>query len=75
MALTCSVLTANTVLMEPDGTVTAPGGWRSELLLDSVTGVPPAPAAAFRVTVQLKVFPPIRLVGLHTSEATPGWAP
>src|SRR5579864_2822085 len=61
--------------MEPDGTVTAPGGWRSELLLDTVTGVPPAPAAPFRVTVQLKVFPPIRLVGLHTSEATPGWAP
>ena len=75
MALTGSVLTANTALVEPAKTVTVPGGPRSELVADMVTGVPPAGAAALKVTVQIKLPPPIRLVGLHVSEARPGWVP
>ena len=72
MALTACVLTVNAALAEPAKTVTWLGGVRVELLLDMVTGVPPAGAAALRVTVQLTVPPPTRLVGLHTSETTPG---
>ena len=64
--------TAKAALAEPAKTVTWLGGVRVEPLLDTVTGVPPAGAAALRVTVQLTVPPPTRLLGLHTSEAIPG---
>lgn len=74
MVPTACVRTANAALREPATTVTWPGGVRLELLLDMVTGVPPAGAAALSVTVQLTMPPPTRLVGLHTSEATPGCA-
>ena len=72
VVLTACVPTANPTLAEPAKTVTWLGGVRVELLLDTVTGVPPAGAAALRVTVQLTVPPPTRLLGLHTSEAIPG---
>ena len=75
MALTTCVLTVNAALAEPAKTVTGLGGATVELLLDTVTGVPPAGAAALSVTVQLTVPPPTRLVGLHASEATPGCVP
>ena len=72
MLLTACVLTANVALAVPARTVTWLGGVSVALLLDIVTGVPPAGAGASRVTVQLTVPPPIRLAGLHTNEATPG---
>ena len=75
VALTASVPTVNAVLVDPAKTVTWLGGARAEVLLDRVTGVPPAGAAAVRVTVQLTVPPPARLVGLQTSEAIPGCVP
>jgi len=75
VALTTCVLTGNAALAEPAKTVTWLGAVRVELLLEMVTGVPPAGAIAPRVTEQLTVPPPTRLLGLHNSEATPGCGP
>jgi len=72
VAVTACVPTANAALVEPAKTVTWLGGVRVELLLDTVTAVPPAGAAPLRVTVQFTAPPPARLLGLHTSEAIPG---
>lgn len=75
MALTTCVVTVNAALTEPPGTVTGVGAVRLGLLLDTVTGSPPFGAAALRVTVQVTVPPPARLVGLHASEDTFGCEP
>lgn len=69
------MLTANAALTAPAETVTWPGGTRFKLLLVRATSVPPAGATAMRVTVQLAIVPPMRLLGLHTREATPGCDP
>ncbi len=48
MLVTASVLTGKPVLDKPAGTVTWPGTTAFELLLDTVTGVPPAGAGPVR---------------------------
>jgi hypothetical protein len=53
----------------PDGTVTeAPGTGNKLLLLDNDTAVPPVGDAPLSVTVQVVLFPVLRLVGVHDSE-------
>jgi hypothetical protein len=53
----------------PDGTVTeAPGTGNKLLLLDNDTAVPPLGDAPLSVTVQVVLFPVLRLVGVHDSE-------
>lgn len=68
MEVTTWVLTANTALAEPAKTVTWLGAVRFRLLLDSVTLAPPAGAGVFKVTVQVVVPPPGKVVGLQASE-------
>ena len=53
------------VAVEPEGTVTEPGTVSSELLLESETESPPAPAARFSVTVQSELADDVSEVGLH----------
>ena len=71
MDVTTCVLTVNVALTEPDKTVTRLGAVRLELLLDTLTATPPAAAGVLRVTVQLIVPPPGRVVGLQMREDTP----
>lgn len=52
---------------DPADTVTDPGTFSSPLLLDSETVAPPAGAAWLKVTVQVEVFPELRVVGLHVT--------
>ena len=54
----------------PDETLTDPGTVSAVTLLDSVTEMPPVPAACDNVTVQVDVPFEFRLVGLHDSELT-----
>ena len=54
----------------PDATLTEPGTVNAVTLLDSVTEMPPVPAACDNVTVQVDVPFEFRLVGLHESELT-----
>ena len=63
----------NEAPVEPDGTVTAPGTVSDELLLCSETATPLPLAAAFRLTVQLLVWPGPNRTGLQLiPERTPG---
>jgi hypothetical protein len=45
------------------------------LLLDNVTGVPPAGATLVRFTVQVVLVPPLTVFGLQTNDETPGCVP
>ena len=71
-AATALVLTVNVVLVPPAGTVTLPGTVAAGLLLDRVTGAPPAGAGPFSVTVPVELpveaLPPVTVVGFTPSE-------
>ena len=54
----------------PDATLTEPGTVNAVTLLDSVTEMPPVPAACDNVTVQADVPFEFRLVGLHDNRLT-----
>ena len=54
----------------PEDKVTDPGTVNAVTLLDSVTEIPPVPAACDSVTVQVDVPFEFKLVGLHDSELT-----
>ena len=54
----------------PDATFTDAGTVNAAALLESVTVMPPEPAACERVTVQADVPPEPRLVGLHDTWLT-----
>lgn len=70
--VTAIVVTVNAALVRPAGTVTCDGTVAFALLLASVTGVPPAGAAAARFTVQVALAPPLNVLGAQTTEETPG---
>lgn len=53
------ILAVKFVLLAPAGTVTEPGTFTSELLLERLTADPPLAAAVFNVTVQLSVPEPV----------------
>ncbi len=57
--LTGEILAVKLALLAPAGTVTEPGTFTSELLLERPTANPPLAAAAFNVTVQLSVPEPV----------------
>jgi hypothetical protein len=67
-AATALVLTGKVALVAPAGTVTLPATVAAELLLDSVTGAPPAGAGPFSLTVPVELLPPVTVVGLTLSE-------
>ncbi len=69
---TVVVVTVKLVLVRPAGTVTCDGTPAFALLLARVTGVPPVGAAETRFTVQFTLDPAVTVVGLHTTEETPG---
>ena len=54
--------------VEPDGTEIDKGTMALLLSLRRLTVVPPAGAAALRLTVQLEVAGPVKDEGEHTSE-------
>lgn len=54
--------------MEPPGTVTVAGTASAAVLLDSVTGTPPDPAALARTSVHDELPPEFTLVGVHDRE-------
>ncbi len=54
----------------PDATVAEAGTVSAAALLDSVTVIPPVPAACDSVTVHEEVPPELRLVGLHETRLT-----
>ena len=56
--------------VDPDATLTETGTVNAVTLLDSVTEIPPVPAACDNVTVQVDVPFEFKLVGLHDSELT-----
>lgn len=72
MLLTVAAVTMNPALVSPAGTITCAGAVAYELLLDSVTAVPPDGAEAARDTMHEAIEPPFKVVGLQTTEATPG---
>src|SRR6266850_3110214 len=67
-AATALVLTGKVALVAPAGTVTLPGTVAAELLLDSVTCVPPPGAGPSSVTVPVELLPPVTVVGFTASE-------
>src|SRR5262249_1269708 len=78
VAVTAVVVTVNVALVAPAATVTLAGTVPAPLFeLDSVTTVPPAGAAALKVTVPVDVLPPVTVVGLSVSDerAAAGGAP
>ncbi len=70
--VTTVVATVKVALVRPAGTVTWLWGVASELLVESVTGVPPDGAADARFTVQVAFVPPVTLLGLQVTEETAG---
>ncbi len=52
-------------VVAPDATLTEPGTVNAATLLDSVTVMPPEPAACESVTVHADASPELRVVGLH----------
>jgi len=54
----------------PDATFTEGGTVNAVTLLDSVTAMPPEPAACDNVTEHADVPPEFRLVGLHETKLT-----
>src|SRR5207245_999418 len=70
-AATALVVIVNGALVAPAGTVTLPGTEAAELLLDSVTCVPPAGAGPSSVAVPVELLPPVTVVGFTPSEERP----
>ena len=66
--VTVVVVTLNVAVVLPADTVTPVGTVAEELLLESATEIPPAGAAALRVTVPVEELPPVTLVGLSDNE-------
>lgn len=66
------VLTLNTAVVAPPATVTLVGVCAAALSLERVTTAPTAGAAPFKVTVPDDGLPPVRLVGLRTTEVRVG---
>lgn len=54
----------------PDATLTEAGTVNAVILLDSVTVIPPVPAACDSVATQADVPPTFRLVGLQDTRLT-----
>jgi hypothetical protein len=54
----------------PEATVTDAGTESAVVMLESVTAIPPEPAACESVTVHVETTPELRLVGLHESALT-----
>ena len=73
--VTAAVVMLNVALVAPPATVTLAGTVASEMeLLDSVTMVPLAGAAALKVTVPVEVLPPVTVVGFRLSaDSVEGW--
>src|SRR5262249_55088194 len=68
-AVTALLVTVNTALLAPAGTVTLAGTVATAvLLLVSVTTAPPEGAALVNVTVPCDVLPPTTLVGLSAND-------
>lgn len=68
LELTPVAVAVNVFEVEPEGTVTEEGTLRLVLLLLRVTAVPPAGAAALRVTVHVDVPGVAKEAGLHVTE-------
>ena len=66
--MTDAVLAAKATVTEPAGTVTLAGTVRLALLLESVTGSPPAGAGALNETVQVTPVPAAMVAGVHVRE-------
>lgn len=73
--VTAAVVMVNVALVAPPATVTLAGTVASETeLLDSVTVVPLAGAAALKVTVPVEVLAPVTVVGFRLSaDSVEGW--
>ena len=75
-AVTATVVTVNVALVAPAATVTLPSAGTlatAELLLESVTTIPPAGAADVSVTVAVEEAGPTTLVGLSVRpDSVPG---
>ena len=68
--MTPLVVTTNVAVEEPCGTSTVGGTTAAELLLDSATNAPPAPAGLLRVTVPVEDAPPVTEVGFRVKETS-----
>jgi hypothetical protein len=73
--VTAIVVTVKFAAVLPAATVTLAGTVAEGLLLNNTTVMPPAGAAAFRVTVPVEETPPITEAGLSVNEASPGPEP
>jgi hypothetical protein len=66
VTLTVLVFTVKVALVRPAPTVTLAGTVATKVwLLESVTVIPPAGAAPFRVTVPVDVLPPVTIAGFR----------
>jgi hypothetical protein len=70
--VTLAAFTEKPALVRPAGTITCEDVVAYELLLESVTAVPPDSAAPASDTVHEAIEPPFKVVGLQPTEATPG---
>src|SRR5262245_33899528 len=68
------VVTVKLAEVWPSGTVIAPGGVATRLLVESVTETPPAGAGVLRNTVPVEAVPPCTLVGLSVTDCNNGGA-
>ena len=72
---TANVVTVKLADVWPPGTLTMPGTWATdELLVASVTKMPPAGAGALKNTVPVAFVPPRTLVGLIVIDCSSGGA-
>lgn len=71
--LTAVVVTVKVAVVLPAGTVTLAGTIAEAPMADNATGIPPAGAAALKVTVPVEDVPAATVVGLSDSavRATP----
>ena len=68
LAPTAVVDTVNVPEVAPPATVTLAGVVADALLSWSVTTIPPAGAAPFKVTLPVELVPPVTAVGLRVNE-------
>ena len=74
-AVTANVVTVKVAEVCPEGTVTIPGTVAApELLVESVTDVPPAGAGALKTTVPVAAVPPGTLDGVMLTDCSNGGA-